>query len=323
MNTIVSVIIASYNSSKFIIETLNSVYSQTWKDIELIITDDCSSDDTVEICQKWIEENNLRFCRVLLLESQINTGVSANSNRGLRAATGEWVKFLAADDTLLNDCLENNLDWVNKHPEIRVLLSRIAVYKNTFDKENFIHIIPGQPGSNQSIVAEGRSAESQYKMLLTCDRIHFSPSFLIKRETMLTVGGFDERFRLLEDYPLWLNLTKKGFRLYFMDKLTVNYRMHSKALNNRGESLIVNPNYFQHESFRRIYTYPFLPKDLLMNARYIWMISQPFRIKALNKKNTLNRFINSLLTVYINPFIYFLWIKKRFFKKHADIDLYS
>jgi len=77
MSSLVSIIVVTYNSSKFITETLNSVSNQTWEDIELIITDDCSEDDTIEICRKWLKKNKDRFSSVQIKtpESQrIQTG---------------------------------------------------------------------------------------------------------------------------------------------------------------------------------------------------------------------------------------------------------
>lgn len=109
--SLVSVIISTYNSAAFIIETLESILHQSWKEIELIITDDASTDDTVTICRHWLEVNSGRFTGVQVITSEVNTGVSANANRGLRAAKGEWVKFIGSDDTLLPGCIEDNMHF--------------------------------------------------------------------------------------------------------------------------------------------------------------------------------------------------------------------
>lgn len=322
LNDLVSVIISSYNSSPFIIETLDSVAGQTWKDLELIITDDCSSDGTVELCTRWLNEHEPRFVRAELLTSIENGGVSANANRGLHAAQGEWIKFLAADDILKASCIEDNMTWVSRNPEVKVLFSQIEIFRNTFEQSNFINTVPGSPYDHKGILSVNRSAGSQYKMLLLGDRIHFSPSLFINRKTLLSVGGFDERFRLLEDYPLWLNLTKNGFKLYFMGKSTVCYRQHDKAINNTTLSFLVNPNYFKTEDFRRVYIYPFLPADLMFDQKYTWYLSQIFRNGFLNMNNKANRLLKNMLTVYLNPFKYFLWLRKRLDKRLVNNELY-
>jgi len=319
---LVTVIISSYNSSQFIVETLESIAGQTWKDIELIITDDCSGDDTVEVCRKWKDENKERFVNALILTNNRNTGVSANANRGLSVARGDWIKFLGADDTLKQDCIEENMLHVISDPGIRVLFSRVDIYNNDFGPENRLSTSCEDTSDPWSIMATGRNAYSQHKMLLISDRLKYTPSVFLHRETLLSVGGFDERFRLLEDYPLWLNLTKNGHRLYYMDKVTVNYRQHSKAINNTGTSYLVNFNYFRTEDFRKIYTYPYLPADVRLSQRFRWYASQIFRWDYLNRDRKAGRILLNLLTIYCNPFSYFIWVRKRFNKKLEKNELY-
>jgi glycosyltransferase involved in cell wall biosynthesis len=319
---VVSVIVASYNSSQFIIETLDSILLQTWNGLELIITDDCSNDDTVEVCSGWLSENKHRFTSANILTSEKNTGVTANANRGLSKSKGDWVKFLGADDTLKQNCIEINMGLIALHPEYKVLFSQIEVYRNTFEPDNLIKTTPALPILKEDIMDSKRSAESQYKMLLVADRINFSPSVFLHRETLLNVGGFDERFRMMEDYPLWLNLTRKGHKLYFMEKVTVNYRQHFKAINNTGIPYLVNPNYFKQEDFRMLYTYPYLPSDIRLNQHYNWFVLQLFRSNCLNRNKKPNRFLLSVLTTYLNPFKYYIYLRKKLKKNIKDWEFY-
>ncbi|MBN1386949.1 MAG: glycosyltransferase [Bacteroidales bacterium] len=324
MRPLVSIVVVTYNSSQFVIETLESVSQQTWNDIELIITDDFSSDDTIEVCLGWLNTNNNkdRFIRTEIIKAKSNSGVPANANRGLYAAKGDWLAFLAGDDTLKPDYIRDNMTHIASRPEIKVLLSGVEVYKDTFEPQNLLRITPEDAYNQNSIVAPGRSADSQYRMLLLHDRIHYTPSLFINRETLTKVGGFDERFKLLEDYPLWLNLTRNGYKIYFMDKVTVNYRRHSKSIYNTGDTYLIEPNYFQEENFRRIYTYPNMPADIRLNERFFWYASQIFRWKWLNKNILPNRMLLSLLTLYLNPFKYFIWIRKRLNKGLNNNELY-
>jgi glycosyltransferase involved in cell wall biosynthesis len=323
LGSLVSVIIATYNSSSFVEETLESVLNQTWKELELIITDDCSSDNSVEVCQKWLSENQSRFVRTEILTFVKNTGIAANANRGLYVAKGIWIKFLGADDTLKPYCIEDNISWITSHDEVKVLFSRIEIYNNKFDPYNLIQTTPGVPYDQNGILATERSAESQYKMLLISDRIHFTPSVFLHRDTLLSLGGFDEKYRMLEDYPLWLKLTRKGHKLHFMDKVTVNYRRHSKAINNTGIPFLINPNYFKTEEFRKEYTYPYLPVDIRLNKRFIWYASQIFRCNVLNRNNKSAKFFLEILTVYLNPFKYYIWYKKLIIKDLRNNEFYD
>jgi alpha-1,3-rhamnosyltransferase len=213
--------------------------------------------------------------------------------------------------------------WIADHPEIRVLFSSVDVYNDKFEDRFFLHTIPGNPYDSRGIMAPGRSADSQYRMMLRSDRIHYTPSAWLHRETLLSVGGFDERFKFLEDYPLWLTLTKNGHRLYFMDKSTVNYRTHSKAIVNTGLRHAIDPDYFTTEPFRKIYIYPFLPADLRLDARFTWYASQIFRWKRINGNKWLHRILALVLTVYLNPFKYYIFLKKQIRKDLKNSELYN
>jgi alpha-1,3-rhamnosyltransferase len=323
MHSLVSVIISSYNSSPFIVETLESIKKQTWEKLELIITDDCSEDDTVEISREWLNKHQQRFFHSEILTTRKNTGISANANRGLYASKGDWIKFLGADDTLKPSCIEDNMLWIAYHPEVKVLFSRIEVYSDSFEPHNLIRTTPDVPYNPDGLLTPEISADSQYKMLLLNDRIHFSPSVFMHRETLLSLGGFDERFKMLEDYPLWLNLTKKGHKLYYKGKVTVNYRQHSKAINNTGTNFLINPNYFKSEKFRKVYVYQYMPVDIRLNARFNWYASQIFRCNWFNSNKKNNRYLLSLLTIYLNPFRYYIYLKKHLVKNLEDNEFYK
>jgi alpha-1,3-rhamnosyltransferase len=306
---LVSIIISAFNSSGFIEETLHSIRNQTWAELELIVSDDCSQDNTVEICRNWIRNYKSRFVRAELITNEYNKGVAGNANRGIGAAKGVWIKFLGADDTLKPTCIEDNMSWIASHPETAVLFSKIEVYKEKFSQESLISVIPGDPITKSGIMAPERDAYSQYRMLLVSDRIHFSPSVFIKREVLLSVGAFEEEYKTFEDYPVWLKLTKAGIRLDFMDRITVNYRMHSMAINNKDKNILIKPNYFLSEDFRRRFTYPNLPFLVRNDQKFKWLVCQIFRSGVLNRDRIINVWVKDLLTVYMNPFRWLLWIR--------------
>lgn len=320
---LVSVVVVTYNSSPFILETLDSIKKQTWNNIELIITDDCSVDDTVPLCKKWIESNSHLFAKTIIVESEVNTGVPANVNRGLAKVSGQWACFPAGDDSLKPNCIKQNMDWIALHPEAKVLFSKMDVFQDVFEDENFIRRTPEKPFSPKSIMAPFRSVESQYRMLLVSDRIHYTPSLFIHTQTLRSVGGFDERYTLLEDYPLWLNLTKNGFRLHFMDVATVNYRKHRKAINNNGKKNLINPNFFRNEDFRKTYTYPNLPLSVMLSQRHIWQASKLFKFNRFKHKSDFNYYLRDLLCIYLNPFKYYIAFKKMLISNIKNREFYE
>src|SRR4051794_20989340 len=96
----VSIIVFTYNSSNYVVETLESAKAQTYRNIELIVSDDGSTDETIPLCLDWLTKNKQEFLRAEIITVEKNTGIPANCNRGVKAAAGEWVKLIAGDDIL-------------------------------------------------------------------------------------------------------------------------------------------------------------------------------------------------------------------------------
>lgn len=225
---LVSCTVLSYNSAQTIVETLESIKEQTYQNIELIVSDDCSKDKSVEICREWISNNGERFVRTELLTVDKNTGVSANANRALAACKGEWQKSIAADDILLPNCVEDFVQYVLENPEARWVSSYQKKYKNNFRPEN---CIDSGSVSNRSFF--DLTAEEQLRKIAPWNLIQAAPTFYetsLKRE----VGGYDERYSF-EDYPFFLTLLEHGYKCYFLDKETVGYRVHESAFHSSGK----------------------------------------------------------------------------------------
>lgn len=125
MTPFISVIVPTYNSSKFFKATLESVKEQNYSNIELIVSDDCSTDNTVLLFEKWIKENQRIFKNAILITSPINTGLTKNCNRAFNSAKGEWIKYIEGDDLLNANCIQNYVDYIknSKFDDISVLIT--------------------------------------------------------------------------------------------------------------------------------------------------------------------------------------------------------
>ncbi len=132
---LVSIVVITYNSSKFVLETLESIRKQTYQNIELIISDDCSKDSTIDICRNWIEKNKNRFVKAELITVERNTGIAPNANRGLKVAKGEWIKFIAGDDMLISNCIDELILFIQKNDNLPIsfLVHGIIPFKNKKD----------------------------------------------------------------------------------------------------------------------------------------------------------------------------------------------
>lgn len=282
-NPLVTIGVLTYNSSKYVLETLESAKAQTYKNIELIISDDCSTDNTVALCRKWVEENGSRFVRCEILTVEKNTGIPANCNRRLRASRGEWSKGIAGDDILAPDCIENFINFVKENPEAEWVCAETKRFKDTFKKENFINITKeGASPHNR----KGITAEEQYRLLLHRGYCGGTPTFFFKKEALERVGGYDERLPLIEDYPMAMRLTKAGVKRWFMDKIVVFYRIHSSSVyNGNKQTRLFNNFYKVHFEFDRIYRFSHwsLPRRGLYLCDYYMLCLQDKL--GLNRRN--------------------------------------
>ncbi len=253
---LVSIIVTTYNSSKYVFETLESAKAQTYQNIELIVSDDCSTDNTVEICREWIEKNKKRFLRTELITSEKNTGIPANCNRGVKAAQGEWVKFIAGDDILDNKSISSFVTFSQENSNIRIIASISRPFKNNFS----INDISKEIKNNLSFFQTNIDATIQYKILLLQCLIH-APNVFIYKKIIETVGYFDEKYKMMEDYPFWLKVTKSGFKFYYLDSVTVYYRIHSESIYNKKiKNRIFNSFYIQSREFEKEYIFPNINK---------------------------------------------------------------
>jgi alpha-1,3-rhamnosyltransferase len=253
MSSLVSVIVITFNSSKFILETLESIKNQTYENIELIVTDDSSSDDTVEKCTNWIKTYNSRFVNVTLVCADKNTGVAGNCNRGLDKATGFWIKFIAGDDTLKANCINQFINFATLNNS-NVVHSALDVYNDTLDDHGYDKTIRKQ---NEVFNDIDISAAEQYKFLLLHNPINALTAFF-KSTIFDKVGTFDTNFPMLEDYPLWLRITKSGIKIDYMDISTVNYRIHGNSLSNFRPHTITTSLDGILPKFYSVYVYPYI-----------------------------------------------------------------
>ncbi len=218
MNPLVSVPVITYNSEKTIIETLESIKEQGYQNIELIISDDASQDNTVELCESWICKNASRFKRTVLLRGEQNIGISKNLNRAEAHCRGDWVKGIAGDDLLFPDCVEKYVEYVNRHPAAVYVFGKIRCIGGTRKQRRLYE-------KNLNDVFFSVSADKQYELLMM-GYTPSAPTAFYHRQKVAELGVVnDERIPLMEDLPKWVSLYRKGVRFYFLDDYVVQYRL--------------------------------------------------------------------------------------------------
>lgn len=311
MKQLVTVAVATYNSALYVVETLESIYHQTYPDLALVVSDDCSSDQTVAVVNEWIAQEKVqsRFQNIEVITVPKNTGVSANCNRCLAAIKTEWFKFIAGDDILFPNCIDDNMVFVYENPKAHIIFSQIKLYQDNFNEENYLKTTPDVFPAN--LMDASITAGQQYRLLLVSDRIHYTPAFFTNKQAVMNVGGYDENNKLVEDYPMWLKLTAAGERLFYFHKVTVGYRVHSKATNNVGQDVLFKPSVFNTFKIRQKFAHPYLPWEIVASEYQQYWVSKFFQQIGWNKKKSMLAGIYQLGCLYLNPFQYVYAVKKR------------
>ena len=239
---LVSVTVITYNSSKTVLETLDSIKAQTYQNIELIVSDDCSTDNTVELCRNWIEQNKSRFVRTELLTVEKNTGVAGNSNRAGAACQGEWVKGVAGDDMLQPNCVQDCLDYVTEHPDTVYLFGKQKAFGASEERCEEVDAV-----FDYSFFKLTQS--QQLHRLVFDGNCVPATTLFYNKEADLRIGiKNDERIPLLEDWPKWINLLRAGVKLHFVDKVLVDYRVGGISTGKR-----VSLNMYRSQRFFDFY----------------------------------------------------------------------
>lgn len=226
---LVSVVVVTYNSGKTVLDTLESILVQTYQNIELIISDDCSLDNTVDVCREWIADHRSRFTDIKLLLAEKNQGVCVNANRGRFASNGEWMKGIAGDDILLPNCVKDNVDYVLTHPDAVFIFSFMKVYLNDFKENNCIDKKKGP--RDLSLFTEPSSIQLIH---MAYSAFVQTPTMFIKSSVFKEIGGYSDRYGY-EDWPFFIEMLEKGYKCDFLDSITIGYRVHSSLSHTSGK----------------------------------------------------------------------------------------
>lgn len=244
----ISVVIPVYNGEKTIRETLESVIQQTFSDLEILVINDGSQDDTLKVVQQISDP------RIQVI-SYSNAGLAASRNRGIALATGEYVAFIDADDLWTADKLEAQLKALESNPEAALAYS----WTNFIDEAGqFL-----QTGSHRS------ESGWVYEKLLTFFFLENGSNFLIRRSVFEQVGTFDESLKASEDWDMCLRIAAH-YPFVVVPAPQVLYRqpadsMSTNVVRQEAESLKVLDKAFRQapaslqslkaESFGNLYQY--------------------------------------------------------------------
>lgn len=236
---IVSIIIPTYNYGHLIHRTIQSILSQTFKNWECIIIDDGSTDDTSFIIGELVKSDS-RFRYF----SQNNRGVSAARNVGLKAARGEYLQFIDADDLIQKEKLQAQIQFLIDNPEIDIVYGNAKNIESEalFDDLLFL--------TGDSIDWIPRIIGSANEALVALVQSTFPPHCaLIRRRVINDVGLFDEDLHYCEDWHYWIRCAAAGKRFHYADlkgSLSL-YRRHPDSACAKQYSVFLGQRTLRHE----------------------------------------------------------------------------
>ena len=207
----VSVVIPTYNRAWVVKEAVDSVLAQDYKDFELIVVDDGSTDDTSEVLASYGDDIRVYF--------QENKGVSAARNRGMAEASGRFIAFLDSDDLWLPKKLSAQVEFFHQKPDALICQTEEVWIRNG------IRVNPKKRHQKPS----GMIFEPSLELCLV------SPSaVMIRRDMLESSGGFDENLPACEDYDLWLRISCR-FPVYLIDTpLIIKRGGHDDQLSKKA-----------------------------------------------------------------------------------------
>ena len=218
MNELVSIIMPSYNTAKFISETIESVSVQTYPNWELIIVDDCSTDDTDAVVRPYLVDDRIRY-----IKNEKNSGAAVSRNRALREAKGKWVAFLDSDDLWLPEKLEKQIEFMEKNDY-------------HFSYTNYIEIDEESKTNGKRVT--GPKKITKHGMYNYCWMGCLTVMYDAETIGLIQIADIKKN----NDYAMWLKACKKA-DCYLLDEVLAKYRKRSGSISNHGYTKLIKWHY--------------------------------------------------------------------------------
>ncbi len=217
--TLVSVIIPTFNSELYVKVAVESVLLQAYRDVEVIVVDDGSTDGTRDVLKEYIDSGEIKYIY------QKNNGPASARNSGIKNSSGEFIAFLDADDIWLSNKLERQISLFDSSPDVGLVYSDMEFFGAHLRFNRYSEMLKRR-------MCRGRV----YKELVLENFIPTS-TVIVRRNVLDDVGFFDDSGKYIgEDYDLWLRVARK-YEIDFVEDILVKYRIHSGKMSlSRKES---------------------------------------------------------------------------------------
>ena len=206
---LVSIIMPSWNTAKYISESIQCVVDQTYQNWELLIVDDCSTDNTDEVVKPFLADHRIKY-----IKNEKNSGAALTRNRAMREAEGEWIAFLDSDDLWMPEKLEKQIDFMNKHGYV---LS-FTEYEKIDEENNPLYVYVSGP----EVVNKRKIYNYDYIGQLTM-------MYSAKHYGLIQIKDIKKN----NDYAIRLQLYKKeGTEAHLLKENLAKYRIRKKSISH-------------------------------------------------------------------------------------------
>ena len=227
---LVSIIVVSYNHEKYIRENLDSIKRQTYTNIELIVADDASQDNSVEVFEAWLTENNYTAKKKF---HKKNTGFATILNECIELTTGKYIKIIAADDYLHESAIEK---CILKLEEVGDEYGMI--YTDIYAIDDHSKVIDDITDYNGSYSTD----PNRFHNLLVIGNRIAALTVIMRKTALLATGKYNQEF-IIEDYYRWLKISQLYKVAYVPEKLAF-YRLHDSNISKLKADKIKNEDIF-------------------------------------------------------------------------------
>lgn len=266
----VSIIIPSFNHEKYVIQTLESVLNDTYPNKEIVIVDDGSSDNSVEIIKNWIEQNKGNID--IIFKYRDNKGITATFNELIKLSTGKYVVPLASDDLLINDTITERIAILEQNPSKLVLISDAEVingqgqiiYESLLS--DFHEVDKSKYTSDESLINE-----IVFKFSIS------GATLLVNKDIYKLIGKYPENLKA-EDLYFYIKSACLR-KVLFWGKNVSQYRWHDKNISDSNPKLIKTVLITYLKTF---YIIPGMQRKMKVIKRIIGLLYASLKIGILD-----------------------------------------
>lgn len=227
---LLSIVISSYKKLEYLKDSIDSVLSQTYQNIELIIADDCSENFDAKEYEQYIQDKKGENIKnIIVYKNTVNLGTVSNANKALSLANGSYIKFIGNDDKFYYDkASEDMINYLNDK-ESYVLMSNM-LYCDLNMQE--LDIASSYIDLYRKVLPYGTNPNA-FANIMCQQNLIPSPGVLFKSEVFDIYGMLDEEYMYIEDYPYWLKLFENEEKMEYLDIISVRYRYGDGVSTNR------------------------------------------------------------------------------------------